>query len=166
VDRFVAAMPLVLKQIPDAQFLIVGKGDEEKNIRRQLRELNIESRVCMKQVSWKATVYEVLEGIDIFVMPSKREGCPVALLEALSLARPVIASDIPGIRDILKNGENGLLVDMDNSASLTEKIVFLCCHADKAVIMGKNGLSRVNNYFTIEAEMKKFNDLYLGLLRA
>lgn len=160
IDRFINAMSFILEKIPMARFLIVGKGDEKANLEAQVKSLNLDSKVDFREVPWSDSIYKLLASLDIFVMPSLREGCPTALLEALACSRPVVASKIEGISDLIEDGKNGLLVDTSDPQLFAEKIVFLCENPRIAIAMGKEGREKILNRFTLECEMNRFRKLY------
>jgi len=159
VDHFIAAMPLILQQEPNAKFIIASNGSEEEKLKVQAQKLGVDSKVMF--TGWVEDVPLTINSIDIFVMPSRREGCPVGLLEALSLCRPVVASKIEGIVDIIDDGKDGLLVDASDSEELSKKILFLCREPEKAILLGESGRQKVSTKFTIEREMSQFRQLYL-----
>jgi len=160
IDYFIAAMPLILQQEPNVKFIIASNGPEEKKLKKQVRQLGLTSKVTF--TGWAEDIFSIMESIDIFVMPSRREGCPIALFEALALSRPVVASKIEGISDIISDGEDGLLVDTANPEEFAERIVFLCRNPEKATLLGESGYQKVNTKFTIEREMVQIEALYLS----
>jgi len=164
IDRFINAVPFVLKKIPRARFIIIGKGDEKGNLQEQVKKLKLDSKVEFREIPWTDSIYKVLTTIDIFVMPSLREGCPTGLLEALASSRPVVASQIEGVNDLIDDGENGLMVDTKDPRLFAEKIIFLCEHPDTAIAMGKEGRKKILKDFTLEREMERFRELYQDAL--
>lgn len=164
VDRFISIMPLILERLPESNFLIIGKGTEERNLRDMINRLNLKEKVQILQIPWTERVFGVLENMDIFVMPSVREGCPTVLLEALAFARPVITSKIEGIKDIIEDGKNGLLADTADSVLFAEKVLNLCENPDRAIALGENGRQKVLSSFTIEYEMQQYRKLYAGIV--
>ncbi|MDP2939811.1 MAG: glycosyltransferase [Candidatus Omnitrophota bacterium] len=164
MERLIMAVPIVLNAVPQAKFLIFGRGEEKENLLNLINRLGVSSRVILNDAPWIESIYELLKSIDIFVMPSVREGCPTALLEALALARPVIASDIEGVRDIVENEKNGFLIETHNAELFAEKIIYLCKHPEKAVDFGNCGREKILNNFTIESEMDKITKIYLDTL--
>lgn len=158
IDRFINVMPLINKVIPKARFVIIGKGPEEGKLKLLANKLGVYNKIDFKP--WSNNVFAELEKIDIFVMPSLREGLPNILLEAMSLSRPIVASDIEGISDLIINNDNGCLVNTANVKEFAESIIYLCQNSDKAILMGKSGYHRVQDEFTIENEIKMFSLLY------
>ncbi|MBI4244617.1 MAG: glycosyltransferase [Planctomycetes bacterium] len=163
LERFVRAMPLILQEMSQASFLIVGSGPEENKLKQLVKDDGLSSRVIFKP--WTDNVWQELESLDIFVMPSLREGCPHILLEALYLSKPVVASNIEGISDIIDEGESGLLVDTLNARLFAEKIISLCRDPIRASLLGKNGRRKILDYFTIQREIKQITALYTRSLK-
>jgi len=159
VDRFIAAMPYILQKEPKASFVITSKGPEEKKLEKQVERLGLTSKVTF--AGWVKDGFSTMESIDIFVMPSLREGCPIALFEALALSRPVVASRIKGILDIIDDGEDGVLVDTTNPKEFAERVVFLCQNPEKAISLGKKGYAKLTTKFTMDSEISKMKQLYL-----
>lgn len=160
LGRFIKAMPLVLKGCSEAEFIIVGKGPEENKLKALAKELGLEKKLKFKP--WTEDVFSVMGSIDIFVITSIREGCPHILLEALSTGRPVVASNIEGILDIIEDGKDGLLVDTANHYVLAQRILYLCDNLREAISLGQNGLSKIREQFNIKAEMQRYEELYTG----
>lgn len=97
---------------------------------------------------------------DIYVLPSYREGIPRTLLEASSMAKPIITTDTVGCREVVTTGENGYLVPIEDSFTLAEKIASLVEHPDKRKIMGENGRIRAIEEFDIQNVVKQYMQLY------
>jgi len=163
LDRILATVPRVLKEFPGARFVIVGHGPERINLENLIRRLGIGSQVTLTDNAW-VRPFEALERIDLFVMPSIREGCPNVLLQALALARPVIASNIDGIREIVENEKNGILIDTANQQLFAEKIIYLCKHPQRAIEFGRNGREKISSSFTTGCEKAKIKRIYLEML--
>lgn len=158
LECFIKAMPLILQSNAHTEFLIVGKGPEEKKLKELARKLNLETKLTFKP--WVDDVFSIMNAIDIFVITSMREGCPHILLEAFSMGRPVVASRIEGISDIVEDGKDGLLVDTGNPQALAQRILYLCDNPQEAILLGENGLRKIRDKFTIKTEMQKYEELY------
>ncbi|MBR5115831.1 MAG: glycosyltransferase family 4 protein, partial [Lachnospiraceae bacterium] len=105
----IAAMPAVLQQVPDAQFLLCGDGDMAE-CRKRIQELGCSDHVRMP--GWiDAQAREELFGVcSTFILPSHFEGMPMSLLEAMGHGLSCIATDVGGIPQVIRNGENGILI--------------------------------------------------------
>lgn len=138
--------------------MIVGRGTEEAALKKQAKTLGIGGRVTFKD--WTETPREELARWDIFLMPSLREGCPTILLEAFSVGTAVVASDIPGINEIVQDGINGFLVDTRAPEKFAEKIVLLAENPALIRRFGEEGYKTVQQNFSIGREMAQWGELY------
>ena len=97
---------------------------------------------------------------DIYVLPSYREGVPRTLLEAASMAKPIITTDTVGCREVVSDGKNGYLIPVQDPVSLAKKIEYLVEHPDKRKIMGEDGRIRAIEEFDIQNVVKQYIELY------
>lgn len=158
LDRFLRAAVIVQKQIPQAQFVLIGDGQQKNEMIVLAHKLNLEKHVEFR--GWTAHPRLDMEQFDLFVMPSLREGCPNTLLEALSAGCPVVASDIPGINEVIRDHQDGILVDTACAERFAEAINTMCTDPQKAVQLAKSGYQRVREKFTVEKEMEALKELY------
>ena len=137
LDLFRAAA-IVLKNNFDMIVLAIGPEDPfkkdafNKNI---VKDFNIEKNVIF--LGERADVDELYPIMDIFVLPSYREGMPYSVLEASASGRPIIATDIWGLREAVENGKTGILIPVKNPVILAEKIIFLLKNEEAARKMGQ-----------------------------
>lgn len=162
LDRFIRAAVLVAREFPLARFVIYGDGDEKKRLESLAHDLGIEGRIDFRP--WTKDVRAALQGIDVYVMPSLREGLPISLLEAMSAGRPAVASDIEGIRDVIENGVDGILVDTADAEAFAKAIISVCRDPQKAAQMGRKGFEKVRACFTVEREMQRMREIYREIL--
>ena len=127
-------------------FRIVGKGVYQKNLETQARELGIEQFVEFCGFKNPEEIKELLLGSDIFALPSISEGMPIALLEAMACGLPVVASDIRGIRQIIKNGENGYLAPVGDEEKIKEALLNLINSPEQRLAMRAKNLAVTKNY--------------------
>ena len=120
VTYLVNDMAEVVQRHPNSLLLLVGKGDEkgeeETNLRERVDSLGLEDRV--RFLGWRPDVDEIMSCFDIFVLPSLNEGMGRVLVEAMATGLPIVASSVGGIPDLVKDGENGLLVPPANAGAL------------------------------------------------
>ena len=116
-----AAVPLVLNEIPQAHFLIIGDGELSDNLRYQTQTLGITHRVTF--AGSRSDIEEILACLDLFVSSSLWEGLPTAILESMAAGVPVVATDIPGTRELVKNRYSGWLVPPGDSVALAKAIL-------------------------------------------
>jgi glycosyltransferase involved in cell wall biosynthesis len=123
VQYLVKAAPMVLAKHPCVEFIIVGKGPMEAELRNMVRRLNIEH--AFKFLGIVPSIPEVMSQCDIFVRPSLTEGMPLTILEAMACGLPVIASKISGSSEVIKDGETGILVEVGNVEQLSNAVIRL-----------------------------------------
>ena len=110
------------------------------------------------------TIADELYKIDIVCLPSYREGLPKSLLEAASAGKPIVATDVPGCREIVEDGKNGYLVEPQNSADLAEKLEMLLNNPDVCKQFGQYGRKKVLNEFSEEIIVTQTLELYSKLM--
>ncbi len=118
--NLIAAMPVVLEQIPDAELIIAGQGDLEAELQNQVNTLGLSEHVHL--IGTRDDVRRVMAAADLFALPSSWEGLPVALLEAMEAGLPVLATavgDIPSVID----GQAGYLIDDNNPKTVADAII-------------------------------------------
>jgi glycosyltransferase involved in cell wall biosynthesis len=109
-------------------------------------------------------VQEEIEKVDCVVLPSYREGLSRVLLEASSMAKPIITTDVPGCRDVVETGVNGYLVEVKNSLELAEAIKKMVdLPTEELIRMGEEGRKKVVDNFSQERVVNKYLALLLGL---
>ena len=109
-------------------------------------------------------MHEMLTQAHIVCLPSYREGLPKVLLEAASCGKPIIATDVPGCREIVHDGENGILVLLKNSIALASAIKELIDNSEKRKSMGINGRRLVESEFSEEIVVNQTMKVYQELL--
>ena len=104
--------------------------------------------------------------MNIYVQPSRFEGVPNSVLEAMASGLPVVATDVGGVQEVVQNGKTGLLVDPDNDTQLIEAIESLIAIADKRRALGALALKRVTSRFSIQKMVSDYEHLYGELVRS
>jgi len=120
VDVLVEAWPHLLARVPDARLCLLGDGREEARLRLQARALGVEASV--EFLGGAPDVAPYLRAADAAVLPSRNEGMPVALLEAMSCALPVVATAVGGSLEVVRDGATGRLVPTEAPAALGEAL--------------------------------------------
>jgi glycosyltransferase involved in cell wall biosynthesis len=131
-EYFVKAAPEVLKEFPDAVFLVIGDGPLRSYLEDLAKKLSIEEKIIF--AGFREDIAAILSFINICVIPSLTEGSPLALLEAMAMSKPVVAAFVGGMREILVDGETGLFVPSKDPKALSEKIIYLLknkCEAER-----------------------------------
>ncbi len=145
------------------QVYFFGDGPDESRIRNRVKQLNLS-----KQIFFMGTTDNIRKQIakmDIIVLPSLWEGLPNAVLEAMAESRPVIASDIAGIREVVVDGETGLLFEPENPGALADAILKLTGSKKMAEEMGKAAKVKVVEKFSIKKTLEETTAVYHGLMK-
>jgi len=146
-----------LSKYDNVQFLLVGDIDEGNHSSANKAFLNA------GDVMWLGHRDDILvltAMSDIYVLPSYREGVPRTLLEAASMAKPIVTTNTVGCREVVKDGENGFLVPVQDSKSLAKKIEYLLSHENERKIMGENGRMTAINQFDQKRVVEQYLRLY------
>ncbi len=158
----VAAMAEVLRQLPTAQLTIVGVGSRREALVAQSRELDIAAAIHF--LGGRDDVPHLLRQSDIFISASNWEGFPTVILEAMAADLPVIATDVGGSRELVKNGETGYLVPPLDPAALAAAIVNLWADRSTAQAMATTARSRIQPFLfpNIAAQYRTLYSKLLG----
>lgn len=164
IEEYLESAQIIIAHHPDTCFLLVGPpGSNARQLILQKKIDRFSSSV--KYLGPRQDVKELFAIADICVLPSYyREGIPRVLLEAGSLGLPLITTDMPGCRDVVKHEWNGLLVPPRNKWALASAIENLILDTDKRKIMGKRSQRYVGNKFSLEKISREHAELYRELL--
>jgi glycosyltransferase involved in cell wall biosynthesis len=152
------AWPRVLQQVPDAYLLIVGEGSRRAELEGLARGLRIAHRVVF--TGQREDVPAVTAALDVAVLPSYREAQGRAILEAMALSRPVVASNVGGIPEVIEDGVTGLLVPPHDTAALAAAITRLLTDHAYADTIARAGHDLVHDRFCIELMVREIEAIY------
>jgi glycosyltransferase involved in cell wall biosynthesis len=147
-----------LRDLPAAKLVLVGDGVERPHLERLACELAVSERVVW--TGWVTDPHEHLAAMDVFVLPSRFEGFPLAVVEAMLAELPVVATTVGSIDDAVVDGETGLLVPPDDSDALATAIGKLLADGERRRRMGLRGRERALERFTSRATAAAFEALY------
>lgn len=122
-DQIIRALPEVLHSVPDAHYLLVGRGNDVGRVHEMIAQRGLTDSVTVAGDVEDDELPGCYNACDLFVMPSKREGFGIVFLEALAAGKPVIAGKFDGSVDPLLQGELGILLDPDNTAEIRDAII-------------------------------------------
>jgi glycosyltransferase involved in cell wall biosynthesis len=146
ITHAVRAWPDVLARVPEARLLLVGSGSEEASLRAQVAALGLTESVVF--AGMRSDIPEILRASELVLLPSiYGENLPTVLMEAGGCGRPVVASDVGGISDIVADRETGLLVRPGDAAGIADAVVRLLDDRDLAEAMGRAGRQRMERLF-------------------
>ena len=152
---------------PGVHWVLVGAGELEGELRAQARRLGLEARVHF--TGWRADIPDVLALGDVFVLPSEREGFGRVLVEAMALARAVVATDVGGVPEIVVDGQTGILVPSAAPAPLADAVQALLDDPARAARLGAAGRARAESTFSLAAHVAAVERVYAeigGAVRA
>ncbi|MEA2701816.1 MAG: hypothetical protein QOE22_525 [Candidatus Parcubacteria bacterium] len=158
IDIAIAALAKLSNTYPDDALVVLGEGEEREALLRQARELGVQDRVFMLGFIPDARQY--LSAADIFLMPSRKEGLPLALLEAGHASLPVVASNVGGIPEIIGHEKNGLLTAPNDSDALAGSVARLLKNPEEARAFGTALQRTVSEQFSEEEMLTKTFALY------
>jgi glycosyltransferase involved in cell wall biosynthesis len=163
-EVFLRAVARVITRVPNLVTLIAGEGPQRKELEELAADLGLAGRVSF--LGWRTDAVELVGALDIFCMSSRWEGCPMVLLEAMAMRRPVVATDIGGVREIVINEETGLLVALNDSEALANAVLRLLGADAERERFGEAGRRRVEECFSAEGMLDAYGHLYRNLARA
>ena len=154
------------RYVPDARFLVAGGGSSLDAMKRLALSMGVEDRVRFLGRISDDRLPEVYAACDVFVLPSvsRLEAFGIVALEAMSTGKPVIVADIPGVREIIEDGRDGLLADPVNPRDLAEKIRRLLSDPEARQKMGARGREKVLESFSIERVTDRIEAVYRAIL--
>jgi len=158
-DVMIDAAARVLERYPDARFDFVGGGTEHERLVARVRERGISGAVSF--LGHSEDVPACLAAADIFVLPSRTEAFPNAVLEAMASGLPVVASKVGGVREIIEDERTGLLVPAGDPRALADQVCRLMADAGLGVRLGSAGRTMVEGRFSFDRMVDAFERVYL-----
>jgi sugar transferase (PEP-CTERM/EpsH1 system associated) len=156
----IRAMQKVSKRFPDAILLIIGDG----SLRGELMEL-VSSEDLQDNIHFLGTrndIPRLLSMLDIFVLCSLSEGLPLTILEAMAAGKPIVATGVGGIPEVIQDGADGIIIPSDDSDSLAEAIEELLSDDGKRPDMGLKARKKFEERFTVQAMVEEYEKIYEG----
>jgi len=147
----------VIGRVEKTRLIIVGDGIEETAIRNEIARLNLHEQVTMMGV--RRDVPRILAASDLFVLSSDREGLPIAVLEAMAAAKPVVTTAVGDLPMVVQDGKTGRVVPAKSPGALADALIEILSDEEKALSMGKNALQAVDAY-SLQTMIAKFESLY------
>jgi glycosyltransferase involved in cell wall biosynthesis len=154
----VDAWPDVLARVPNAWLLIIGEGSERNSLEAEAEALGVSEHIVF--TGRREDVPAVTAALDVAVLPSYREAQGLSVLEAMALNRPVVASDVGGIPEMIEDGATGLLVPPGDCQALAGAIVRLLTDHPYADMLAHGGHALVHDRFCIELMVSQISNIY------
>jgi len=159
-DHVLSALSLLVSRIPQLHYIHVGSGPDEESEVALARRLGVEK--CCRFLGERDDVVGLLQASDIFVMPSQYEGLGIAVLEASACELPIIAYDVPGLRDAVVSNVTGLLVKPDVDA-LAAAISKLAQDEEQRKLLGEAGRTMVAGEYGLGPWVERHVAVYKGV---
>lgn len=143
-------------------FVIVGDGPERAGLERQARETGVAENFWF--VGWLAKPYPLLSAADLIVLTSKSEGLPIAALEAMALKKPVVATRVGGVSEVIRDGVSGDLVDPGNAEAFAAALLRMLADGERRRSFGLAGREIVEYEFSYGIMVRRLGDVYRSLI--
>lgn len=160
-ETFFRAALEVSSAEPSSTFAVAGDGARRSEL-EQLAAQILPGRV--RFLGWVSDLVSLYAALDVVVLTSRNEGTPVALIEAGAARRPVVATDVGGVSEVVRNGDTGFLVGVGDVSSVARKILLLLRDPERSREMGDRARAHVIVRFSATRSVKEMEDLYLELL--
>jgi glycosyltransferase involved in cell wall biosynthesis len=162
IRHLVDATPRILESVPEARVVVAGDGPLRAELEGLAAALGVRDRVLF--LGSRPDTVELMAAFDVFVLPSVVEGMSNALLEAMAVGRPVVATDVGGNPEVVVDGSTGLIVPPGDAERLAASIRKLLEAPELAVDMGAAGRQRVLEHYQIDVMTRRIEELYDSLL--
>ena len=157
------AFKIIAAKKDNAYLLIVGDGPARKKLIRKAKRLKIQDQV--RFIESRNDIPQLLKVLDVFTLFSNYEGFGIAIIEAMAAGRPVVASRVGGIKEIIVDGETGYMVQPRNVKEMADKCLALLENTKLANKMGRAGRKRVGEHFSLRETVHRTGLIYASLLR-
>jgi glycosyltransferase involved in cell wall biosynthesis len=158
LDKWLEIMKIAVDQNPNIYGIIVGAGILEPDIYAKHKALNLEGKVFFSGIQTNVKPY--YEAMDVFMMSSSFEGLPIALLEAMSMGCAIVSTDAGGIKEVLSDTENGIVVAVDEWKSMSKAILELAQNPSQLTYFQTEARKRVTENFSIKAMVTQLELVY------
>ena len=159
---FLQGLGQILERFPETQVLIAGDGPERNALRSLVDSLGVDHAVSF--LGYRRDVPAIIEASDVVVLASQREGFGDVLIEAMSLSRPVVATAVGGVPEIVQHDETGLLVPAGDSEALAQAVMRLLADPTWSRRLGANGREVVMQHFHVDVLARRLALVYEELL--
>jgi glycosyltransferase involved in cell wall biosynthesis len=162
VDVFLRAAALVARRAADVRFAVVGDGSQHDSLVALAHDLGLDDRIVFTGVLAPST--PALSRFDVVAVPSRSEGLPMIVLEAMALERPVVASAVGGIPEAVADGTTGVLVPPDDPEALASAVLGVLDDPVRAAAMGRAGAARAVDRFSLDDQMRRYLAVFRSLV--
>jgi len=161
-DILLKAARIIVDKNPRVKFLLAGDGPLKLELEKMAENMGLAEDV--KFVGFRDDIIDFLDSLDIFIMTSYHEGIPVVLLEAMALSRPIVATGVGGILEVIEDGKSGILATPSDHVGFAEKCLGLMSEEDLRKSLGQGAKERIKTDFSSAVQKEKIHKLYHQLM--
>jgi glycosyltransferase involved in cell wall biosynthesis len=162
IDVLVLAVEIVAKKYPDVGFVVFGDGPQRERLQKMIADRNLGNSLVL--AGFRSDVEALLPALEFAVLPSRSEGLPVAILEAMAAGLPVVATSVDGIPEAVIDRETGFLVPSEDHVMLAGRISDMLASEELRTTMGIRARERVATEFTFDKQAERYAALFDRLL--
>ena len=164
-NMLIEAIKLLNEKNRAANYLvsIFGEGEQRESLEKRVKDYSLEDRIIFH--GHYNNIYAVFKSSDVFVLTSQNEGLPMSLLEAMSLGAVPICTSVGGIKEVIKDGENGFLVAPGDPAALAEVLRLLINNPEMLVPLRQRAVRTISDHYSLEKTAAKLLNLYSAITR-
>lgn len=156
----------ISKKNPKTKLLLIGNGEIENSLREMVKQMNLTDRVIFTGLIQPEEIPSAIAVLDILVHTSLLEGLARVLPQAIMMEKPVISFDLDGAHEVIKDGINGFLIEPENDAMLSDRILDLVSNPEKAKEFGRIGKKNLGDEFSTWKMVNQIHELYTSLLQS
>jgi glycosyltransferase involved in cell wall biosynthesis len=154
----VEAAALVVREVPDARFVILGEGELHEALAHQIKHKHLERHILLG--GFRTDVLELLKDVDVFALSSTHEGMCTSLVDAMAAGKPAVATAVGGVPEVIADGETGFLVPPRDVKAMAARLVTLLKDEGLRARMGQAALARARQRFTVERMVEETAAVY------
>ena len=166
LEYLIKSIPVIIKDIPDLEFIIVGSGPLNDSLQQLVNPLNIDSYLKFKGDVSDSELFEYYNHADIFVLPciiaenGDRDGIPVSMMEAMAMEIPLVSTNISGIPELVKDDVSGIIIPPKDEKAISEALIKLLNNENLRNQMGKAGRQIILEKYNVEIECHKLMTMF------
>ena len=158
----VNAAKIICEEISNIKFIIAGTGPLYSELEKQIQDYKLVNKVIL--TGFRKDIISIINKLDVFIMPSLYEGIPMALLEAMALGKPVIASNVGGIPEIIENKISGILIEPEDEQIIFDECINLYKNKELRNKLGANAFKRIKGKFYSQSKIEQLLSVYTDIM--
>lgn len=162
MEYFIRSLPLVKKEVPGIKYIIAGDGDLREYLSDLVKSLDLSEDIVF--LGYRTDIRNVMAQSDFVVLSSLWEGLPLTPIEAFSVKKTIVATAVDGTVEVVKDGENGLLVPPENSQAIAGKVIELCRNTELKKQFEDRAFETYSAHFSFESYSGRVLDYYNRLI--